>query len=154
MRARTVPRKKSLREIDRTNLRPLPMSEEDWKDFAHGVRLFNARKFWHAHEAWEEVWKRRPEESRVFLQGLILTAAAYHSLLVKRTTTGALNNFAKALARLELFEPQFMGVRVTPLVRAIMNWRDRLSAKEAEVLESPNLNELPTVEWKRAKLTF
>ncbi len=48
-------------------------------DFLAGVRLFNDGAYWHAHEAWENVWARLPKGSdeRRFHQGLILLAAAF-----------------------------------------------------------------------------
>lgn len=143
------PRKKTLEELDAANLRPLPMSEEDWNDFAHAVELFNAGKYWHAHEALELIWKRHPEDSRMFLQGLILTAAAFHTLVEKRRYVGTLNNFAKAVPRLKLFEPQFMGIEVTPLVRTIQRWREKVRKQGRQGISNLNLRLLPKIEWNR-----
>ncbi|MFQ5797137.1 MAG: DUF309 domain-containing protein [Bacteroidota bacterium] len=147
MDARPLPRKKTLKELEPGNLGPLPMSGEDWEEFANGVELFNDCKFWHAHEAWEQVWKRRPEDSRMFLQGLILMAAALHTLVEKRRYTGTLNNFEKALPRLKLFEPEFMGVKVTPLVRAIQGCREEVCRLGERHLSNFNLKLLPKIEW-------
>lgn len=44
---------------------------------ALGVQLFNAREFWHAHEAWEQVWMDAPQTMRALYQGLIQIAAAF-----------------------------------------------------------------------------
>lgn len=154
MSRRPLPRRKVIGEIDRANLRPLPMTEKDWREFAHGVELFNAAKFWHAHEAWEQVWKRHAEDSRIFIQGLIQMAAAYHALVEKRRYTGTLNNFEKALMRLKLFEPEFMGVRVTPLVSAIER-----SSKEVQRLGVQHLHGFPPnlvarIEWRPSNLSM
>jgi predicted metal-dependent hydrolase len=50
--------------------------------FAAGCVQFNADRFWHAHEAWEEVWKGMgdgPEDdAELFLRGLIQLASALH----------------------------------------------------------------------------
>lgn len=43
-----------------------------------GIELFNQGKFWHAHEAWEELWLVAEPGMRRFLQGLIQLAAAWH----------------------------------------------------------------------------
>lgn len=68
-----------------------------------GVDLFNAHEFWHAHEAWEELWLAAEGDHKQFLQGLIQLAAAYHH--VKRGTSprGAVRLFDAALRRLEPF---------------------------------------------------
>lgn len=44
-----------------------------WKQ---GVALFNAGRFWEAHEALETVWRRAPAAQRDHWQGLIQAAAA------------------------------------------------------------------------------
>ncbi len=41
-----------------------------------GVRLYNAGRYWEAHEAWEQVWRSAPDAERPFWQGLIQAAAA------------------------------------------------------------------------------
>jgi len=41
-----------------------------------GVALYNAGKFWEAHEALEIVWRRSADPERSLWQGLILAAAA------------------------------------------------------------------------------
>jgi hypothetical protein len=41
-----------------------------------GVRLYNAGRYWEAHEALEQVWRAAPEAERALWQGLIQAAAA------------------------------------------------------------------------------
>jgi hypothetical protein len=41
-----------------------------------GLRLYNAGRFWEAHEALEAVWRAAPEPERAHWQGLIQAAAA------------------------------------------------------------------------------
>ena len=112
-------RKKSVKDIDVTLLHEPPMSAEDWREFEEGWQLFNNRQFWNAHEAWENVWKRRPEESRIFFQGIIQLAAAYHLLLVKQRYGGMMRNFEKAEEKLRLFPTTFLGVNVQLLLDSI-----------------------------------
>ena len=131
-------RKKKLAEVDRSLLREPSLSTAQRKALLTGIQLFNARKFWEAHEAWEEVWKGVPDESRIFFQGIIQAAAAYHLLLVKRRYGGMMNNFDKALSKLELFPGKFLGIDVTRLKRAIAE-----SKGIAERLGSDRLAEFP-----------
>jgi len=63
--------KKTIHEIDRSCLVEPALSKEDWDEYWRGWQLFNERQFWHAHEAWENIWKRCPAESRIFFQGII-----------------------------------------------------------------------------------
>jgi len=57
----------------------------DDADFQKGLRLFNERRFFEAHEAWEVLWLRTPSPSseREVYHGLIQLAAACHHLLRK-----------------------------------------------------------------------
>ena len=49
---------------------------DDWEAYHKGIRLFNREKFYEAHEAWEEIWKRTTDsDDKRFLQGLIQAAA-------------------------------------------------------------------------------
>ncbi len=98
---------------------PLPLTTEDWHEVEHGIGLFNAGRFWHAHEAWELVWQRHSADERLFFQGLIQLAAAYHHLVTERSRAGYLNNLRKARNVLRVFAPEYLGVCVTPLLEAI-----------------------------------
>jgi uncharacterized protein len=77
--------------------------------FLRGVDLFNKRKFWEAHEAWEELWLAAESDVVQFLQGLIQLAAAYHHVQ-RGTLRGAVRLFDAALGRLAPFPPGFCGV--------------------------------------------
>ncbi|MGH2566860.1 MAG: DUF309 domain-containing protein, partial [Bacteroidota bacterium] len=91
-----------------------------------GVALFNRGKFWEAHEVWEELWKRRREESRIFFQGIIQAAAAYHRTVTDPKYTGAVNNLEKALQKLQLFPERFLGIDVGELRRRLQAARSEL----------------------------
>ena len=54
--------------------RPWPPSDAD-ELFRRGVALFNGVRYWHAHEAWETLWRAAPDDERDFFQGLIQLAA-------------------------------------------------------------------------------
>ena len=47
---------------------------------AEGRRLFDAGRFFEAHEVWEELWREAEGARRELLQGLIQVAAACHQL--------------------------------------------------------------------------
>lgn len=53
-------------------------SAEREKKFEEGLAHFNAKKFFEAHEFWEEIWLVEREPEKTFLQGLIQVAAAFH----------------------------------------------------------------------------
>lgn len=94
------------------------MSAEDWADFEQGVVLFNCREHWESHEAWEQVWRRHTEPSRIFFQGLIQLAAAYHQLR-RGIYHGTVKHYNNSQFKLKQFPARFMGVDVDALRRKI-----------------------------------
>ncbi len=83
-------------------------------DFERGIELFNAGRFFEAHEAWERVWLRSSGEEKLFYQGLIQAAAAL--LHAERgNPRGAQSMYAKARARLDPFPDRYMGIALGEL---------------------------------------
>jgi hypothetical protein len=80
-----------------------------------GVALFNGLRYWHAHEAWETLWRSASDEDRDFYQGLIQVAAGLLHLQ-RRNARGARNKLAEGLEKLARFEPAHRGIVVTELV--------------------------------------
>lgn len=101
------------------------MSALDWEDFRRGIVLFNDEKFWESHEAWEDVWKRHPEKSRLFFQGLIQVAAGMHQLR-RNILRGADKHFRNALWKLKPFQPIFLGINVKSVVDSVENGQQQL----------------------------
>jgi len=106
--------KKPLSQIDSGSFKSFSLTSEDQQSFKRGISLFNSGRFWEAHEAWEEIWQRRPEDARVFIQGLIQLAAAYHQLK-RQIYRGADIHLRQAEERLKLFPPDFLGIDVREL---------------------------------------
>ncbi len=79
------------------------------------MALFNGLRYWHAHEAWETLWRAADEEERDFYQGLIMVAAGLLHLQ-RRNGRGARNKLAEGLAKLRTFEPTHRGLVLTELV--------------------------------------
>lgn len=90
---------------------------------AEGVALFNAGRWFEAHEVWEEAWRRESGARRGLLQGLILVAAGWLKQGEGRVE-GARTLFTRALERLEPLPPTFEGVEVGALVAQVRHWRE------------------------------
>jgi len=84
------------------------------QQFERGVALFNARKFFEAHEAWEELWLVEPEPEKRFLQGLIQLAAALHHCS-RGNSRGAKSLLAAGIAKLERFPDRHRGLALAQL---------------------------------------
>lgn len=94
-----------------------------------GVELFNAHKFWHAHEAWEAAWLQLEGPPRTFLQGLIQLAAAYHHVQ-RGTFSGGVRLFDAALEKLAAFPEGYAGVDRTKVVAVAAEHRQRIARGE------------------------
>jgi hypothetical protein len=84
--------------------------------FREGVALFNGARYWHAHEAWETLWRAAPDDERDFFQGLIQVAAGLLHLQ-RRNARGARNKLAEGVAKLRRYLPAHDGIFVDELVR-------------------------------------
>jgi uncharacterized protein len=93
-----------------------PLDAADADDlFRRGVALFNGVRYWHAHEAWETLWRAAPDEERDFYQGLIqLAAGLLH--LQRRNLRGARNKLREGVVKLKPFQPAHRGIFVNELV--------------------------------------
>jgi predicted metal-dependent hydrolase len=104
-----------------------------------GIALFNDQKFWHAHEAWEERWLVAEGDEKLFLQGLIQLAAAYHHVQ-RGTFPGGLRLFDAALEKLGRVPDGFSGVDRAEAVTRAAEHRQRIGRGEhIEELDFPKL---------------
>ncbi|MHB8754078.1 MAG: DUF309 domain-containing protein [Candidatus Acidiferrales bacterium] len=76
--------------------------------------LFNSGEFFKAHEVWEEPWLVAAEPDKLFLQGLIQLAAAFHHHS-RGNREGAKSLLEAALKKLQKFPDQFRGVNLRAL---------------------------------------
>lgn len=85
-----------------------PISEplltfEQRRDYEEGWQLFASGHYWHAHEAWERLWRPFEGPARAFVQGLIQLTAACHLLQQPGRSAGAIKNFDKSEDKLRPF---------------------------------------------------
>ncbi|MBA3687243.1 MAG: DUF309 domain-containing protein [Chloroflexi bacterium] len=93
-----------------------PLDPKERHELLHrGVALFNGLRYWHAHEAWETLWRAADEEERDFYQGLIMVAAGLLHLQ-RRNARGARNKLGEGIAKLRKYEPTHQGLVLTELV--------------------------------------
>jgi uncharacterized protein len=84
----------------------------------HGIELFNAQRYWHAHEAWEQVWLHAPEPQATLYKGLIQTAAALVHWQ-RGNPRGLVLNWAKAQPKLQQIDPLSTVINLPALIGAM-----------------------------------
>ena len=97
--------------------------------YEEGIALFNAGRFFEAHEAWERVWVHVDGDAKLFYQGLIQAAAAI--LHIERGNPhGARSLYEKSREKLDRFPAEHMGIALGEL-------RDALAEFFAIALDRP-----------------
>lgn len=110
------PRKREVHEI--VTLHEPHFGEEQQAHYLQGIALFNAGRYWHAHESWEAAWLpmgNGPEDDgEMFLRALIQLASGLH---LKRSGRykGAKNHFAKAAEKFDVMPSTFLGLDTVSL---------------------------------------
>jgi len=95
--------------------------------YRRGIQLFNERRFFDAHEIWEDVWREAEGPEKKFLQGLIQVAVAFHHHSMGNLA-GACSLLDRGGKNLMNYPERFEGIHVTALVVSLATWRDSLSA--------------------------
>ena len=113
-------------------LHPNLTAEERERLFREGIALFNAGRFYEAHEAWEEIWRSTTPEPKDLFQGLIQIAAALHQFLDLHRTEAPRRTLAKARRRLEPYLLSELGIDVEALLRRVAEWDDWLEHRQGK----------------------
>jgi len=94
--------------------------------YHRGIRLFNAREFYDAHEVWEDVWRESAGVEKRFLQGLIQAAVAFHHHSTGNLA-GACSLMERARKNLAACPEEFGSIRVAALLESMGQWRSALT---------------------------
>lgn len=90
--------------------------------YLQGVRLFNEGRFFEAHEAWEEIWIEEEGQKKLFWQGIIQIAGAFHHH-GNGNWAGMAALMAEGRDKLARFRPYAMGLDIDAFLEALEPWR-------------------------------
>jgi predicted metal-dependent hydrolase len=90
-----------------------------------GIRLFNDRFFFEAHEVLEGVWREDHGESKLFLQGLIQISAAYHHAQ-NGNIIGATTLLQRGAEKVRRYPAGYLGIDTKDLLARVDADRVRL----------------------------
>jgi|SRR5882672_4946123 len=94
---------------------------------------FNQQFFYEAHEALEQLWlpaRRRPEGA--FYKGLIQLAGAFVHLKKGRIQPAA-SLFTRAKDNLEPYQPTYLQLNISAVLRLIKAWHNKVTAPGFQV---------------------
>ena len=107
--------------------------------FQKGLEAFNSAHFYDAHEIWEEIWLETANPEKMFLQGLIQVAAAFHHYS-KDNCLGCRNLLEAGLTKLDHFPPEHHGLEIEPLRVSVRLWLAIL-----ETGKTPEYTKIPII---------
>ena len=96
-------------------------------ELRRAIEQFNAGEFWECHETLEDVWRETPYPFRLFYHAVIKTAVGFHHLSA-HNRHGARVKLRDGVELLELFQPEWMGVRTDLLLIAATEWLSLVEA--------------------------
>jgi len=124
----------------------MALQEQTRRAIQEGLELFNAGRFWEAHEAWEAAWLVEDGDVRQMLQGLIQIAAGYFKALVARRPRAAAKLLASGLAKLGPIPDSLAALRLEPLRQAVADGIDAARTWERGGREGIDPASVPRIE--------
>lgn len=111
-------------------------SQKRLRLYQKGLESFNSGRFYDAHEHWEEVWLETPHPDKMFLQGLIQVAAAFHHHS-RANLQGTRNLLLAGLLKLDRFPEVHGGLEIEELREAVREWLAALKAGDRPTRAKP-----------------
>jgi predicted GNAT superfamily acetyltransferase len=126
---------------------PVQLSAEDRAVIQAAMDLYNAGQYWECHEALEAVWLEASAEDKLFLQGLIQSAAAFHKYLAQKNAVGAIKLLTRALNKLTSYSDDYMGLDMGPFKSELSNcWREIINLGQRHIDEF-DMTLVPDLRW-------
>ena len=100
--------------------------EFDYEKLRQGIILFNSAEFFKAHEVWEELWLTARETDKLFLQGMIQLAAAFHHY-TRGNLQGTKSLLEAGLGKLRKFPNEYRGANLNSLREAADVWLETVT---------------------------
>ena len=125
-------------------MRLLMSTEEEIKKelFSKGIKAFNNRNYYDAHEYWEDLWTDYRLKDAKLIQGLIQLSVGYFHI-TNLNINGAKSMFGKCLLKLDLYKQNSRGIDVVFLINAVNNTIDNLN--EIENIKDFNWSNAPKI---------
>jgi hypothetical protein len=120
------------------------IKEEKIKEelFLNGIKAFNNRRYYDAHEYWEDLWSDYQLKDAKFIQGLIQLSVGYFHI-TNLNINGAKGLFNKCLVKLELYKDGARGIDVVLIIEAVHKTIYNLS--KIDNIKDFNWNNAPTI---------
>jgi len=108
--------------------------------------LFNHHLFFEVHEVLETQWRVEHDPPRLFLQGLIQVAVAFHHL-ERRNFRGAVSLLHDGLEKIMPYRPAFLGVELQEFVARLIACHEELQRLGPEHCDQFQSTQIPLLQF-------
>lgn len=88
------------------------------RQYLEGIEHFNTRRYFDAHEVWEEVWLHASDQTKLFYQMLIQTAVGLHHY-ERGNMRGASGMYQNVVAKLQRLPATYMSIDLIEFARRL-----------------------------------
>jgi predicted metal-dependent hydrolase len=120
----------SLRTDDKSRAFDAEHEQRYAREYLEGIAHFNARRYYDAHEIWEEIWLRSVDDTKLFYQMLVQAAVGLHHY-ERGNARGGRGLYHRVIAKLERLPVRFMSLDLA-------DFTEQFKAFFAELIESQN----------------
>jgi predicted metal-dependent hydrolase len=119
----------------------LSFSAEHQRVYPHqyleGIKHFNNRRYFDAHEVWEEIWLNASDQTKLFYQMLIQAAVGLHHY-ERGNTRGASGLYHNVVAKLQQLPAVYMSIDLVEFSREFKTFFAAIIENESEARAATN----------------
>jgi predicted metal-dependent hydrolase len=101
------------------------------REYIEGIEHFNARRYFEAHEVWEEIWLRSAGDTKLFYQMLIQAAVGLHHY-ERGNARGGRGMHKRVIEKLQLLPSFYMSLDLTAFFEDFSNFFADLIERNVE----------------------
>jgi predicted metal-dependent hydrolase len=105
------------------------------RQYLEGIEHFNARRYFDAHEVWEEIWLSAADQTKLFYQMLIQAAVGLHHY-ERANPRGATGMYQNVIVKLERLPAIYMSIDLDTFARQFKSFFVELIENERAELDS------------------
>jgi uncharacterized protein len=91
------------------------------REYMEGIEHFNARRYFEAHEIWEEIWLRSVDDTKLFYQMLIQAAVGLHHY-ERGNTRGGRGMHKRVIEKIQLLPSFYMSLDLADFSEQFRNF--------------------------------
>lgn len=105
------------------------------RQYLEGIEHFNARRYFDAHEVWEEIWLNASDPTKLFYQLLIQAAVGLHHY-ERGNMRGAIGMFQNVVGKLQRLPATYMSIDLIEFARQFKVFFAELVENENEATDN------------------